>query len=155
VRRLTAAAVVALAAAGCGSDWHPAGAPDTHAVTRVVADYLDMVRTCQVITKDAGSQLADQVRGALPPGTRTPVRTCDEARRLLVFVGSADRAAAGIMDYRVAQDPLGSRELGRVEVSGDSARTHVGGSRKEVELVRQGGRWRISQLDFSDVPKGH
>jgi hypothetical protein len=71
----------------------------------------------------------------------------------LVAAGSLDFARAGVMDLSRAQKAGSSRLSVVVDaVNGAHAEAHVSGSSKTISLVRGGGGWKISRLDFTDLP---
>lgn len=138
----------ALILAGCGS-----GGGSSEAA-RPVESHLralsenDFAGACSELTLEAQGDVIGLVAQA--DGRR---RSCPDAYRSLVMTGSLDFARAGVMDVARAQHY--GRSAADVVVdstNGAHAQAHVSGSRKVIYLERGGDGWKISRLDFTDLP---
>jgi hypothetical protein len=141
--------VLALLLAGCGSGGHSSDA------ARPVERHLralsenDFAGACSELTLKARGE----VIGLVAQAAGSPPGSCEAAYRSLVVTGSLDFARAGVMDLARAQKfGRAAADVSVDDVSGAHAQAHVSGSRKVIYLERGGGGWKISQLDFSDLP---
>jgi hypothetical protein len=145
VRALLVAAVLL---AGCGG-----GASDSD-VAQPVKRHLralaegDFSGACRELTASAQGDVIGLVAQA--DGKR---RSCSEAYRVLVMTGSLDFARAGVMDLsRARHFGESAANVEVLDASAAHARARLSGSSKEIDLSRGGGGWKISALDFTDLP---
>lgn len=141
--------LVVVALAGCGGGaGHGDVAQPVERHLRALAE-RDFGGACGALSLEARGDVIGLVAqaGGSRPGS------CEAAYRSLVTTGSLDFARAGVMD--LARARTFGRSAANVEVdsiSGAHAQAHVSGSRKAIYLERGGGGWRISRLDFTDLP---
>jgi hypothetical protein len=140
--------LVVVLLAGCGSGGgESAAARPVEQHLRALAEG-DFAGACTQLTLEARGE----VIGLLAQAGARP-RSCPDAYRSLVATGSLDFARAGVMDLGRAQMfGRSAAEVSVDEVTGAHAQAHVSGSRKVIFLERGGGGWKISRLDFSDLP---
>jgi hypothetical protein len=141
-------AIFAVLLAGCGSggDAADVAVPVEHHL-RALAEG-DVSAACAELTPAAQGNVIGLV--AQVDGRR---RSCPDAYEALLMTGSLDFARAGVMDLKRAQN-YGERaaDVEVDSVNGAHAEAHVSGSSKTVFLERGGGGWKISHLDFTDLP---
>ena len=137
MRRRTAAllAALALAAAGCGGDDDEGGSSDEDKVKTVVEDYAaavadsDQPKACELLT--------DQVKSELEQDTG---KQCQSYVTNLASSGSGQE--------------IDKVEVSEVKVEGSHAVAKtkgVGGIDLEIDLIKQGVEWKISDDDDADL----
>jgi hypothetical protein len=137
---------VLLAGCGSGSDGSDAARPvEQHLRALAEGDYAG---ACAELAPRAQGDVVGLV--AQVDGRR---RSCPDAYRMLLAIGSLDFARAGVMDLARAQKfGESAADVEVDEVNGAHAEAHVSGSKKVIFLERGGGGWKIAGLDFTDLP---
>jgi hypothetical protein len=140
-------AIAAVVLAGCGSSGRGEVAGPVERHLRGLAEG-DFAGACRELTLAAQGEVIGLV--AQVDGRR---RSCRDAYSTLLMTGSLDFARAGVMDLSRAQR-VGESKLvvSVIDVSGAHAQARVSGSKKVIALERGGDGWKISRLDFTDLP---
>jgi hypothetical protein len=150
--RLIAAATCAAAVLGA-----PAGCGESEAdrVEETVERHIhgfyeaDFAQACDALSTRAQQTAVETLSAELP---ELRIRSCEDAYRTFLNIGSFAEGLSGIMDLdAIRSEDLPDLDVHDIDVDGSRASARVATSERRVELERIDDEWKIARLDFSDA----